>query len=429
MSRSGHTYLDHLTDFGIKLGLDKMRFILTKLGNPQKKYSSILIAGTNGKGSVANFITNCLKENNYKVGFYTSPHLIRVEERIRINGKPIPSRIFDNLCLEIKGLCMKLPIEMQPTYFEALTAVAFEYFAREKIDVCVCEVGMGGRFDATNVIDADLQIITPVSYDHMEYLGNSIQEIAFEKAGIIKQDAIVISGKQSLEAEKVLKRICKQRNSRIFLYGKDFSARTVHSCSLDGQVFDFTGIEKLKNVSIKMLGRYQVHNAAVALESLFALKKKGFRIENDAILRGMQNAFWPARFHLIMRNPFVVLDGAHNPAGITSLKQTLKFYFPDKKFIFLIGILKDKKWQDMLKILLPVGKKFIFTKSNNPRSIAPEKLAEEMKRLSAHSTIEVIEDPSFAVKRLVSMQDTEPKIICGSLYLAGEILKILRIKI
>ncbi|MGB9643224.1 MAG: bifunctional folylpolyglutamate synthase/dihydrofolate synthase, partial [Candidatus Ratteibacteria bacterium] len=183
MSNIGHIYLEQLTDFGIKLGLDKIKFLLSKLGNPHKKYRSVLIAGTNGKGSVASFIASCLKEAGYRVGFYTSPHLIRVEERIQINGKPIPSKVFDGLCLELKNLCMKLPIEMQPTYFEALTAVAFEYFKMENINICVCEVGMGGRFDATNVLEPNIEVITPISYDHMEYLGNSIEEIAEKTLG------------------------------------------------------------------------------------------------------------------------------------------------------------------------------------------------------------------------------------------------------
>ncbi len=429
MSGSGYRYLEQLTDFGIKLGLDKIRFILSKLGNPHNKYRSILVAGTNGKGSVANFLASCLKENKYRVGFYTSPHLVRVEERIKINGKSILSKVFDNLCLEIKNLCLNLPIEMQPTYFEALTAAAFEYFAEEKIDVCVCEVGMGGRFDATNVLEAELQVITPISYDHMEYLGNSIEEIASEKAGIIRQNSIVISGKQMSEVKKVLKRVCKQHNARLFIYGKDFLARVVRSDIISGQVFNFTGFEKLKDISIQMLGRHQVHNAAIALEGLFALKKMGFRIENDVILRGMQNAVWPARFQIIMKKPLTVLDGGHNPAGIISLKQTLKLYFPDKKFIFLIGILKDKKWQEMLKILSPVGKKFIFTRPDNPRSIAPVELAREMKKIAGNSMIEVIEDPAVAFGRLSSMRDTEPRVICGSLYLAGGILKILKARV
>ncbi|HPP67431.1 MAG TPA: folylpolyglutamate synthase/dihydrofolate synthase family protein, partial [bacterium] len=351
MSISGHTYLEQLTDFGIKLGLDKMRFLLSKIGNPHKKYRSILIAGTNGKGSIANFLASCLKENNYRVGFYTSPHLIHVEERIKINGRAIPGKIFDNLCIEIKKCCDRLSIEMQPTYFEALTAVAFEYFSREGIDICICEVGMGGRFDATNIVDSDIEIISPISYDHMEYLGHSIQEIAFEKAGVIKQNSTVVSGKQIPEAAGVINKICKQRNSKPFFYGKDFSARTIHYDFFNGQVFNFTGIEKLKNVSIKMLGKHQVHNAAVALETLFILKNNGFKINNDAILKGMRSADWPARFQIIMKNPSVILDGGHNPAGIISLKQTLKFYFPNEKFIILVGILKDKKWQEMLKIL------------------------------------------------------------------------------
>ena len=428
MRQPGHKYLEQLTDFGIKLGLDKIRHILFKLGNPQKKFPSILIAGTNGKGSVSSFIAHCLKENNYRVGLYTSPHLIKVEERIQINGKPIPSKVFDSLCLDLRNLCLKLPLEMQPTYFEALTAVAFEYFAEENIDVCVCEVGMGGRFDATNVIDAELEVITPVSYDHMEYLGNSIEEIAAEKAGIIKWNSIVVSGKQLPGAIKVLKRVCKQKKSKLFSYGNEFSAKQVYSNFPEEQRFHFYGREKIKDISIKLFGNHQIHNAAVAIESLLLLRKKGFNIQIDAIRNGMKNTFWPARFQLLMENPLVILDGGHNPAGIKSLKNTLKGYFPDKKFIFLVGILKDKKWDEMLRMLSTCGKRFIFTKVDNPRSMLPEILAEKMKSFAPNASIEIIEEPFYALEKVCSMRDESPRVICGSLYLAGEILKILRTK-
>ncbi|HOK80044.1 MAG TPA: folylpolyglutamate synthase/dihydrofolate synthase family protein [bacterium] len=429
MSNLGHTYLEQLTDFGIKLGLDKIKFLLSKLGNPHRKYRSVLIAGTNGKGSVASFIAGCLKEAGYRVGFYTSPHLIRVEERIQINGKPIPSKVFDSLCLELKNLCMKLPIEMQPTYFEALTAVAFEYFRRENIDICVCEVGMGGRFDATNVLEPDIEVITPISYDHMEYLGNSIEEIAFEKAGIIKNHSLIVSGKQIPSAGNVLKRVSRQRNAKIFFYGKDFSARLIDSDFPRQQCFNFTGIKKLNNVSIRMFGSHQIHNAAVAIETLFLLNKIGVAISEDAILKGMKKTVWPARFQVLSEKPFVILDGAHNPAGIISLKRALKQYLPESKPIFLIAILKDKNWESMVKILSSTGKKFIFTQVNTPRSLLPSTLSSKMKELVPDADVETIENPSHAIEKLLSIRSDEPRVICGSLYLAGDVLKAFRKKL
>ncbi len=429
MSNLGHAYLEQLTDFGIKLGLDKIRNLVSKLGNPHKKYQSVLIAGTNGKGSVANFIANCLKEAGYKVGFYTSPHLVRVEERIQINGKPIPSKVFDGLCIELKNLCTKLPVEMQPTYFEALTAVAFEYFRRENIDICVCEVGMGGRFDATNVLEPGIEVITPISYDHMEYLGNSIEEIAFEKAGVIKNQSLVVSGKQMPSAAKVLKRVSNQRKSKIFFYGKDFSARLIDVDFPKQQCFNFTGIKKLTNISIKMFGKHQIHNAAVAIETLLLLNKKGIVVNESAILKGMKNTLWPARFQVLSENPFVILDGAHNPAGILSLKQALKQYFPESKPIFLVGILKDKNWDTMVKILSKIGKKFIFTQVQTTRSLPPSTLFSKMKEIMPEADVEIIENPSQALEKLLAMKGNEPRVICGSLYLAGDVLRTVKTKL
>ncbi|MCM8822050.1 MAG: bifunctional folylpolyglutamate synthase/dihydrofolate synthase [Candidatus Omnitrophica bacterium] len=428
MSGSGHKYLEKLTDFGIKLGLDKMRFILSSIKNPHKKYRSILIAGTNGKGSVACFISNCLRQAGYKVGLYTSPHLIRVEERIQINGKQVSSGVFNEMCLELKKLCDKLPVEMQPTYFEALTVIAFEYFKREKIDVCVCEVGMGGRFDATNVLEPVLEIIMPVSYDHMEYLGNSIEEIASEKAGIIKNNSIVVSGRQLPESLKVIKRVCRQKNAKGYFYGKDFSARLIFSDFPHEHKLNFTGISSIKNISIRLFGSHQIHNAAVAIQSLLLLRKSGFDISDSAIIEGMKKSIWPARFQPVMENPLVIIDGGHNPDGINSLKRALKQYFPDTKFIFLVGILKDKKWEVMLRMLSKLGEKFIFTTPDNPRSVPPEHLAGKMHELTKKTGVEVIENVQHAFKRLIEIKGSSPRVICGSLYLAGDILRICKAK-
>ncbi|MCM8816900.1 MAG: bifunctional folylpolyglutamate synthase/dihydrofolate synthase [Candidatus Omnitrophica bacterium] len=425
MNVSGIKYLDKLTDFGIKLGLDKIRSILSHLDNPHKKYKSVLIAGTNGKGSVACFISSCLKQAGYKTGLYTSPHLIRVEERIQINGKPIPVKVFNQLCLELKDLCERLPVEMKPTYFEALTAIAFEYFRREKIDVCVCEVGMGGRFDATNVLEPVLEIITPVSFDHMDYLGNSIEEIASEKAGIIKHNSIVVSGKQMSDALKVIKRVCRQKKAKLYFYGRDFSAKTASFDFPREQSLHFAGIEELKNISIKLFGPHQIHNAGIAMQSLMLLKKMGFDIPDHAIFDGMKNAVWPARFQVVMEDPIVIIDGGHNPDGIRSLKKALKQYFPERKFVFLIGILKDKKWETMLKLLSNTGEKFIFTRPDTPRSVPPEELAKKMKQFSTAAT-EIIENPETAFLKLIETKSSSPRIVCGSLYLAGDILKTIK---
>jgi dihydrofolate synthase/folylpolyglutamate synthase len=427
MKNSGIKFLDSLTDFGIKLGLDKVSLLLKKVGNPHFRYPSVLIAGTNGKGSTAKFLSTILQESGYKTGLYTSPHLINVEERIKINDKDISPEIFENICIDVKKIVEKLPIEKIPTYFEAITAIAFYYFKEEKIDILVCEVGMGGRYDATNVLSSFLEIIMPVSFDHMEFLGNSLQEIAREKAGIIKDNSFLVVGEQKKEARDVISEVSSIKHAKSFFYPYDFFFKINSSSLKNGNNFDFYGIKEIKDLTIKISGQHQLQNSCVAIQSALVIDKYFFPVKEDSIKKGLEQTYWPARFQIISKNPLIILDGAHNPDGAQILIKSLDFYFPNEKFIFLVGILKDKEYIEILKIFSSRASIFIFTNPSNSRALPANELQNilEKEKISIPST--VIENPqsAFSYLKEISVEKNSKAVICGSLYLAGDILKLI----
>jgi len=411
-------FLNSLSDFGIKLGLDKTNFYLQKLGNPHFKYPSILVAGTNGKGSVCKALSKILEFSNYKVGLYTSPHLIDVKERIKINEENISEEEFNENIIRLKKIIEKQPVHMYPTYFEALTIIAFLYFYQKKIDILVCEVGMGGRFDATNVLPSFIEIITKIGLDHTEFLGKTYKEIANEKAGIIKEKTIVLSAKQKKDAMKVIKKKTKDKNSEIFIYGEDFKGKLL-DISQDGMIFNFYGKEKMKNLKTQLLGLHQVENLSIAIETSLILKEKGYKIKEESIRKAIENINWPCRFQLLRKNPYIIVDGAHNVDGVKNLMKNLKRIFPNKKFSFLVGILKDKDYKNMVRILEKYTENIIFTKPNSERAVQPEILKEI---INNKKNVKIIEDPKEAYQFI--KKTDENWLIFGSLYLSGEILKI-----
>ena len=411
-------FLNSLSDFGIKLELDKINFYLEKLNKPHFNYPSILVAGTNGKGSVCKALSKILEFSNYKVGLYTSPHLIDVKERIKINEKEISEEEFNENIVRLKRIIEKQPIHMYPTYFEALTIIAFLYFYQKKIDILVCEVGMGGRFDATNVLPSFIEIITKVGLDHTEFLGKTYREIANEKAGIIKEKTIVVSAKQRKEVKEVIKRKARDKKSEIFIYDDDFKSRLV-KISPDGMIFNFYGKEKIKNLKTQLLGLHQIENLSIAIETSLILKEKGYKIEEKNIKKAIENVNWPCRFQILRKNPYIIVDGAHNVDGVKNLMKNLKKIFPDRKFSFLVGILKDKDYKNMVKIFQKYTENIIFTKPNSERAILPEVLKGIVKD---KKKVRIIEDPKQAYKFI--KKTNENWLIFGSLYLAGEILKI-----
>jgi len=412
-------FLERLTDFGIKLGLDKTLFFLKKFGNPHLKYPSILIAGTNGKGSVARTLSEILYQAGYKVGLYTSPHLLKINERICVNNKPISDRKLNFYIKELKEIISKMPYHNYPTFFEALTVIGFLYFAERGIDILVAEVGMGGKFDATNVLPSFIEIITPISFEHTKYLGRSLNEIALQKAGVIKSGSSVIVAKQKKICEEIIRQKAKEKKAKLYIYLKDFKGRRV-SQSKQEQIFDFYGEGKYKNLKTKLLGKHQIQNISLAIQAVSLMRKKGFRISDQAIYKGVENTFWPARFQILKENPLIILDGAHNPAGIKILKQTLSEVFPGEKFSFLVGIMKDKDWKKMLIQIFNITDEVIFTSPDTERAVEPEILAEFSKGRK-NLKIEVVKNPGKAIEEI--QKKRKNFCICGSLFLAGEILK------
>lgn len=423
--REGLRFLDALTDFGIKLGLDKIRRILLGLGNPQNAYPAILVAGTNGKGSVAKFLAEIFAAQGYKTGLYTSPHLVSVTERIQVNGRPVSPAVLDSLCLEMRAVIERMPVEFTPTYFEALTAAAFLHFAREKIDILVCEVGMGGRFDATNVLNADLSVVMPVSLDHTGYLGVSLEAIAKEKAGIIKEKGLLVCGRQPAPAKKVLKETVEWRGARSRWYPDDFRFRVRADSFPEGQTLDFYSTGRvLHGIRIGMLGVHQAHNCAVAIQAVLEASETILPVSETAIRKGAAAARWPARLQVLSGSLPLLLDGAHNEDGVRVLLRALENYFPGRRLPMLVGILKDKDCRKMLRLLAKKASGFFFVAPATPRALSAEELA----------AIAREEAPGVPRKTVVSVEEglsalsafggkAGAGVVCGSLYLAGDVLR------
>jgi len=410
-------FLENLSDFGIKLGLDKTNFLLEKFKNPHFNYPSILIAGTNGKGSVAKTLSEILKKSGYKTGLYISPHLLNIRERISIDGQLIEEEDFKSEIRELKKVLEKIPVHMYPTFFEAITVIAFKYFADKKIDVLVCEVGLGGKYDATNVLPSFIEIITKIGIEHTKYLGTTYREIAREKAGIIKNRTTVICSRQQEEAEEVIKDVAKKKKSKVYFYGKDFFSRRRQK-DIKGQVFDFYGKENLKNIRTPFLGKYQIENVSLAVQSVLIMREKGFEIKKEDIYKGVENAVWQARLQVLKEKPLIILDGAHNPDGINSLMAFIKDVFPEKNFSFLVSILKDKNYEKMVGKISKVAEEIVFVKLITERGIEPEKLLSIVKGKKKSKIFKTVTEALDYIK-----STGRDWIICGSLYLAGEVLR------
>lgn len=416
---SEYKFLETLTDFGIKLGLDKTRLLLSKLSDPHLRYPSVLIAGTNGKGSAASTLSEILSCAGYKVGLYTSPHLMFLRERISVGNLPIPEENLIGYIRTLRALLKKMPFHLYPTYFEALTVIAFSCFAQENVDVAVVEVGMGGRFDATNVLPSTVEIITPVSLDHTQFLGRTLTQISFEKAGIIKEKSVVVCAMQLPEALEVIQEKSKDKKARLLVYGKDFwGKQTKWDCK--EQIFNFKGTRNLKNLRTSLLGAHQVQNISLAVQAAFELKEKGFSIDSKDIRKGVADVSWQGRFHIVRQTPAIVLDGAHNYEGICVLKKALSEIFPKQRFSFLVGIMQDKAWQCMVQEILECAQEVVFTRVDSQRALDPVILRKYAKTVSGNVEISIISDIGQSVEKVRNSR--ENWCICGSLYLVGAVL-------
>ena len=409
-------YIHSVSNFFCKPGLERVSELCDRIGNPQKDLKFIHVTGTNGKGSVCSMLSSILMAEGYKVGLYTSPYVREFNERMRINGENIPNEYLAKLTEEIKASADKMADS--PTEFELITAIAFEYFRRERCDIVVLEVGMGGRLDATNIIEAPLlSIITGISVDHTAFLGDTIEQIAGEKAGIIKQNCPVLFGGESKVAEDIIAAESRQKQS--ILYKSDYSSLSVRNMTLEGTTFDYKSRNEIK---IALLGEYQPRNAAIVLDAVDILRTGGLIIAEESIKNGLANAKWQARFEIIKNDPMVIFDGAHNLQGIEAAVRSIKQYFADKKVIVVSGVLKDKDYQKISDSISEIASRVYAITPSNPRALSAEEYAGifENKGVSAIPCHSISEAIDLAINEAKKKNAT---VCClGSLYTYCEII-------
>ena len=410
---SAISYLFNLQKFGIKFGLSKTENILKSFGNPHIGQNYIHIAGTNGKGSVATFMGTILKEAGYRVGTYVSPHLVRFTERFRINGEEISQEKTTELISELQSVFNP---DEPPTFFEAVTAMAILHFAREKTDIAIMEVGMGGRLDATNVITPLVTGITNISMEHQEYLGNRISLIAWEKAGVIKKGIDVVTAVTQPQVIELFNDIARERSAPLWRVGKDIKYRRTSSG------FHFYGTShNIKNLKLGLRGIHQARNAAMALGMMEKIEKKGFPHTTEQIREGLKKSDWPGRMQVVRQNPTILMDGAHNVAAVKALARTIRSDFSYDKIILVIGIMADKDIASMLQAIVPISDRVLYTRPVYSRAADPEILMEKARLLNV--TGEVVPLLKEALKKAEKMASARDLIVvCGSLFTVGEAL-------
>ena len=401
-----------LRRFGIILGLATIRSILNALGDPQNNFYSIHVAGTNGKGSVAAALSSILQQSGYRVGLYTSPHLVRFNERICINNRQISN---DAVVKSYQAVQKAHLGNRTPTFFELTTAMAFYEFARRRVDWAVIETGMGGRLDATNVIDPVISIITNVSMEHRAYLGNTLARIAREKAGIIKQATPVVTAIKQRQAKSLIQRIAGKKSAPLYILGKNFKVRRQPAGG-----FSYYGIENTwHDMHTALQGHYQVENAALVIAACELLNKNHTSISQQSIRDGLTKTSWPGRLEIVSEHPMIILDGAHNLMAARELAKFLGNNLVQRSITLVVGILDDKPYQSMLKSLLPVCSRVIVTRAKTGRALDPLRLFETAKKTL--SDVRIVSDVAQAFKQAVAEADFNDVIcIAGSLYVVGE---------
>ncbi len=399
-------------------GLERTQELLQKMGNPEKKLKYIHIAGTNGKGSTAAMTASILQQAGYRVGLYTSPYIYRFHERMQVNGVEISDEDLIAVTEYVKPLAQSM--EQSPTEFELVCAIAFEYFLRQNCDIVVLEVGMGGAWDATNVIERpEVAVITNIGLDHTDVLGSTVEEIAATKAGIFKEggSAVIYRGLDSVE--KVFEDVCAERNIR--LKKADFAGLKLHSHGLEGQVFD---CGERKNLELPLLGVHQLKNASVVLGIIDSLVEKGWNISEQNIRDGLKFARWPGRFDIVGHDPLFIIDGGHNPQCIEALVVNIQDYLKDRKVIALTGVLADKDYADMYKPVMPLVQEFVCITPPNPRRLVAEELAAHLQSVGAKAT--ACDSVENGVRTARELAGSDGVVLCfGSLYTIGSIKEAL----
>jgi dihydrofolate synthase/folylpolyglutamate synthase len=445
-----------------KFDLEHMRVLLAALEHPERRFPGVLIAGTNGKGSTAAMLASILQASGLRTGLYTSPHLVRINERIRINGEDISDDEFallhDMVDRTAERLVGEGELPWHPSFFEMLTAIAFEHFARRKVEVAVLEVGMGGRLDATNVIEPRVSVITDISLDHETFLGNTVGEIAREKAGIIRPNGVVVTLPQHPQANDVIGNTILDLeargvsavpyvppvspNSGEYLVSRGnpklLTAKNAKKGPKDAKKdsrpvnrYPLQVMGKEILVETPLVGRHQLRNAALAIATAEELSKQGFSITAESIEHGIRETRWPGRFQVVSSaggSPEYVLDVAHNPAGAWALRSTLSSCYEDRPLTFVFGAMRDKAIGAMAEILFPLAERVIATRADNPRSATPE----EIREAAARTATEIEDAPSvtFALDRAGALAG--PKgvvVVTGSIYIVGEAMRLLGVKV
>jgi dihydrofolate synthase/folylpolyglutamate synthase len=422
-------YLHSLTDYEKTrierytpdtLDLSRIEQLLTAVGDPHVSFPAVHIAGTKGKGSTAALCESSLRVAGYRTGIYTSPHLHTFRERIQVAGQEITREQVVALVEEFQPLIERIP---GVTTFEAITVIGFLCFARAGVDVAVVEVGLGGRLDATNVLTPEVSIITSLSLDHTYLLGDTLAEIAYEKAGIIKPGVPVVSAPQQAEAIKVLEAVSREREAPLTEIGRDWRYQP-GPIDLDGQVFSASrvldgGSELDGEYWMPLLGRHQLENGASAIAALDVLRQRGFRVPADAVRKGLRDVHWPGRFEILSRDPLVVADCAHNPYSAQMLRRALEEWFPGRRWVLVVGASADKDIAGMLRALLPICEYVIATRSEHPRSAAPIELADVVASVGGGAEVSV--NARKALRRGLAMMDPDSGLlITGSIFLVAD---------
>ena len=442
-----------------KFDLAHMRVLLEAMQHPEQRFPSVLIAGTNGKGSTAATLASILYASGLKTGLYTSPHLMRINERIRVNGQEISDDDFARLHGEVDGAAERLveqgKLPWHPSFFEMMTAIAFEHFAREQVEIAVLEVGMGGRLDATNVVEPKISVITDISLDHQKFLGNTVGEIAREKVGIIRAGGVVVTLPQQPEANDVIGNTILELGARgvsAVPYVPPVSPGSgdyLVKVKRDGEASHASSGEAAKSyiyryplqvmkhqivVETALVGRHQLRNVALAIAAAEELSKQGFvGITPQTIEGGIRETRWPGRFEVMTARPGwpeIVLDVAHNPAGAWALRSALSERYGDRPLLFVFGAMRDKAISEMTEILFPLAERVIATRAENPRSATPEEIQQAGARTGTE--IEVAADIATALAQARQWAGTTPGkaiVVTGSIYLVGEAMQVLTARV
>jgi dihydrofolate synthase/folylpolyglutamate synthase len=418
MYTEAREYLNGITKYGSVLGLTNIKELLKRLGNPQNDLTFVHIAGTNGKGSTLAFISTILKTAGYRTGRYLSPSVFSYREKMQANEKYITKALLTKLTFLIKDAIDDMLLEgfSHPTIFEVETVLAFLYFKQEKCDIVVLETGLGGLLDATNVVENTIAaVLTAISRDHVEFLGNTIEEITKNKVGIIKRDSIVVTTNQEPDASKVIEEHClKHKNECILADYKIAENISYQNLKIN---FDYN---ESKNIEINLAGSYQIQNAILAIETIKALRKKGYQISELAMREGLKQTKWAGRFTKICNDPVMIIDGAHNEAAARQLTDTIRCYFKSKKLMFVIGVLADKEYEKIIELTSSLAWKILtITTPNHVRSMKGEELAEIVRKY--HSNVEYMPTIKAAVDCCMKNKNQVDAIIAfGSLSYLGE---------